>query len=79
MKSAQILVLEEMLRRPYGVRYDDALEAFGVDHRTLRRWLQTFDEVGIAIIDDGVGEARRLRIPAGAKCSRARQIITFDL
>jgi predicted DNA-binding transcriptional regulator YafY len=63
-KSQKFVRLIEALQRPGGARACDLMDRFGLDDRTLRRYLADLREIDLPLNTEGRGDTRRLWIDA---------------
>ena len=66
-KAQKMVKLVELLQRRGGLRALDVMGRFGLDPRTLRRYLADIRDLGLPLRDEGVGPDRTL---SGATASR---------
>ena len=61
-KSQKFVQILSELQRPGGVHADSLLEQYGLDDRTLRRYLADLREIEVPVNDVGRGSDRQLSV-----------------
>jgi len=61
-KAQKFVRLVARMQDQNGIMADDAMGDFGLDDRTLRRYLSDLRDIGVPVQDDGRGTARRLSL-----------------
>ena len=59
-----VRILQELQNTPEGITTVDLMDRYNLDDRTLRRYLNDFEEIGIAIQKEGRGQERTLKLTA---------------
>lgn len=59
-KGQKLVRMVEWMQRRNGIRTDDLEEHFGLDSRTLRRYIADLRDLGLPVLEQGRGEARTL-------------------
>lgn len=63
-KAQKFVRFLELLLQPEGVRVVDVMERFGVDDRTLRRYVSDLRSMDVPVLSSGRGFQRHLRVDA---------------